>query len=1695
MGRALKRLVQLRSPKSGQKHVLFGSLGQVGALSGMNASGLSITSAMLLDRPMTSDNPDGLLHGLLIRKILSSADSIESAIDICRMEKNRGAWGMMITSSQAEEATYLEFDGPNVMVERFRECRSAANHSELLGAKAATPDHSIIRGRRLRQMLDANEECSDVFQIASNALLDRFDASRNQVARNKTMNTVCRVDHQASILMAPEKFRAWLAPSDSRFNEIIHDSVPSHFIEIPLDRFFGKISSSKLSVDTTFPSDLHASIVETQTSSKTLDYGSGFVPEMDAQSFCAEHEKCVLQPPDQACTDVCARLVLRMVPQELQYDVQSKTSFAQSRALILGDNEVGRSLRKILQEEGCVTRILASTADIEVTCDSLRNTPIEQHWQHLFIVTAWDDPSETYPRQLKSDREKNAIAVYRMAQAWYQQLPNEKRTEGGWLIVATRLGGDCGLGGQSDQHVSGAQTGLLKAILLERKVMVGSDLNASTIDFEQDAEPEYIVERIREEVRRTNVEREIGYRDGARRVLRMMYSPLKRPVGASESDWRISLSSALGSWIITGGARGVTAEIVKGLGRVMQRVALEAGEPAPGTLHLFGSSPQPEVDPSWLDLDHAQRMELRSQIIREALQRKSNGGTEEKPADAWDRVERGIEIARSLREMERLGVRVRYHQCDVSDRELVQEKLALIRREFGPIVGVVYGAGFEKATRFVNKKLPLVDRTISAKVDGLLTLMDLTRSDPVEHFIGFGSISGRFGAVGQTDYALANEWLCRAIARYRTLRPEVHAVAMDWHSWADVGMAARPETKHAELLSGLRFMPVEEGVAHFLAELHHRTSEREVVITDWRYYMLYFPNHGISEARTSIKSSETPPLPAFRSKMTPQVCQRYVLRFKEYPLREWNQTWNGPTVVIGDNRDADLLQRELERRGASVIRFSLNIGGSETDAEIIERWNRLLEAMWPSHLFLLPSRDLDASLHGGWQPYLARRRSGVILPYRLLQSWVRIAKHRPAPFSGSIVAALDLGGDFGFRNRPSAPEGGALTGILKSIKIEMTKAGWKDLVVKAIDSTLSTHPESLASHLANEALCNDPLVEIAYDQNRRMTPAMQAESLQSYTNPPAWLTRGGDWLAIGGGRGITGAAALQLSKLLGLRMHLVGRKPLIDIPPEWLDLDDEGKKHLKSSVVTESLAQGKSPNERWQQIAQNLEIQGNLREYQRAGAVATYHAIDTSNTEAWDALLSEIRKEFGPIRGVLQGAGIKNSGTIERKTLDALEQMVAAKNDITQLLFELLRAHPLECFIGFGSITGRMGGNGGTDYALGADMICKQVGWFRHYRPEVKSVSFHWHGWGDVGMMMDAKSFGARNISKVSLMPPDEGVRHILAELQAGAPESEVLVTDHTYIKVLENDGIEIPIIESVDSDTYCVRSQCESAARLPLNPSVVEIEQALATEVELNPKHHTFLSEHLFRGTPLMPMVGMIEVIFESACKLGLMEIDSGCELEDFKIIKGLKFLRGAPQRLKTQFQRSSNGYKVRMVRDYVDSHGRLLEKDQPIAVCSFRNREAKIAGEEQCPQQTVWYPVEYPEETNSIYHGKPFRWLSHFSQYEQSVYARLLQPANSDWDRTTSNSWIAPMGAIDGSLFACGISQWLQNPRMITIPSGFTRLELAANAIRHSHFLARVVDRTESPSIASFDVVAWEPNGEIQYRLTNYTGTIITK
>ena len=107
------------------------------------------------------------------------------------------------------------------------------------------------------------------------------------------------------------------------------------------------------------------------------------------------------------------------------------------------------------------------------------------------------------------------------------------------------------------------------------------------------------------------------------------------------------------------------------------------------------------------------------------------------------------------------GAIVHYYSADVRDENEFGGLLDNLQRRFGPLAGVIHGAGVIE-DRLVKDKTPeSFDRIFQTKVVGARILTE--RLDParLKFCAFFASVASRFGNKGQSDYAAANEVLSK----------------------------------------------------------------------------------------------------------------------------------------------------------------------------------------------------------------------------------------------------------------------------------------------------------------------------------------------------------------------------------------------------------------------------------------------------------------------------------------------------------------------------------------------------------------------------------------------------------------------------------------------------------------------------------------------------------------------------------------------------------------------------------------------------------------------------------------------------------------------------------------------------------------------------------------------------------------------
>ena len=203
--------------------------------------------------------------------------------------------------------------------------------------------------------------------------------------------------------------------------------------------------------------------------------------------------------------------------------------------------------------------------------------------------------------------------------------------------------------------------------------------------------------------------------------------------------------------VATGGARGVTGAALK----------LLAKQHRP-RLVLLGRTPL-DREPDGLPAA-AGRTELIQLLARR------QPGTAGRDRRSRAPGPRGPRDPGNDQRIEQSGARVRYYAVDVTNTAALGETLAEVRSDWGPITGIVHGAGVLADALIAVKTDDQFNRVFDTKVDGLRSLLAATADDPLAVLCVFSSVAAQFGNPGQCDYAMANEVLNQVLSAEQARR-------------------------------------------------------------------------------------------------------------------------------------------------------------------------------------------------------------------------------------------------------------------------------------------------------------------------------------------------------------------------------------------------------------------------------------------------------------------------------------------------------------------------------------------------------------------------------------------------------------------------------------------------------------------------------------------------------------------------------------------------------------------------------------------------------------------------------------------------------------------------------------------------------------------------------------------------------------
>ncbi len=374
---------------------------------------------------------------------------------------------------------------------------------------------------------------------------------------------------------------------------------------------------------------------------------------------------------------------------------------------------------------------------------------------------------------------------------------------GAFLVTGTRLGGRHGYDeAGAFAPLGGAVTGFAKAFARERPAVL-----VKAVDVEPDAAPDTIAGLLVDETLRDPGALEIGHADG----LRWTVTVEERPAGTAGGA-----GLALGPdsvFVVTGAA-----------GSIVSAITADLAAATGGTFHLLDLTPEPDPGDADIARFAADREGLKAELI-DRLRAIGERATPVRVERELARFERLAAARAAIDAVRAAGGQAHYHSVDLTDGDAVAAAIGGLER----VDVLVHAAGLDISHTLPDKQPAEYDLVFGVKSDGWFTVLKAIGDTPLGATVAFSSVAGRFGNLGQTDYAAANDLLCKLASAMPATRPGTRAVAIDWTAWAGIGMATRGSVPQVMKQAGIEMLPPEVGIPVVRRELTAGTGGEVVV--------------------------------------------------------------------------------------------------------------------------------------------------------------------------------------------------------------------------------------------------------------------------------------------------------------------------------------------------------------------------------------------------------------------------------------------------------------------------------------------------------------------------------------------------------------------------------------------------------------------------------------------------------------------------------------------------------------------------------------------------------------------------------------------------------------------------------------------------------------------------------------------------
>ena len=643
---------------------------------------------------------------------------------------------------------------------------------------------------------------------------------------------------------------------------------------------------------------------------------------------------------------------------------------------------------------------------------------------------------------------------------------------------------------------------------------------------------------------------------------------------------------------------------------------------------------------------------------------------------------------------------------------------------------------------------------------------------------------------------------------------------------------------------------------------------------------------------------------------------RQVLAFQSAPLKEKTYSLTGKSLlVIGDNEhlvEKTVKYFSVKAKSVEHVVFPMS-GEFEETVKVFTKLNR----------GDAPDVLVDITGCGEDQVEFGSTDSAQVNSMISRAGDCRFAMCKYLQENGLIphrvLSVISVDGTFGIDTEDSSPINpvfGLYNGFYKALKREWTKS-----TISIVDAgnLEGKKPEMLAEIIENEICSEGEEVEIGYKGNNRIKIITDDCPFDKCKGNPV-LNRSDVVVVTGGGTGITSRVVRELAQHFPATFIIIGRTEIIDNVNSFADMDESTLQKQKEVIRGRLKGENKRVTpvmveQEFAKIEKSVEIFRTIQLLKKCGCRAVYYSADIREIGRVKEILNSVRTLFGNISGIIHGAGVEISHTIEQKSIEEFRTVNSIKTSGAYILSNLCKDDPLKVVVAFSSISGLFGNAAQVDYSAAN---CFLNFWARMYKRQgINAKSLIWSGWRETGMAWK-NSFVKENAETMglNLLDPQQGARAAVREISTFSNKADIII--HNGLGMVAD-----PMMCSVDLTRFPMIDRIES-----------DSEGICAVHRRVSPKRDVLLDQHRLSGIPLMPGVGFMEMMAEA-----LTVITKGnagtCIFKNIEFSDAFKLYREEPRDVTIEICKNDNEFTM-TVKSPLKT---VFSKDEQIRIYSKSN------------------------------------------------------------------------------------------------------------------------------------------------------------